>query len=121
MQVLLIDDNVEITDLVAYYLDDMIDTVCTVANSGAHGLELIRDGDFDLILLDIAMPDLNGMDVLNSLKRDGLLKSNNIILFTAVPLTDKDLQELLESGVKGIIRKPVSIDDLEGIVKKFRS
>lgn len=33
-------------------------------------------------------------------------------------MTDKNLEELLESGVKSIIRKPVSIDDLEGVVKK---
>ena len=56
---------------------------CEVANTGQEGLDRIRAENFDLILLDLAMPPFSGMHVLLSLKLDGLIKSRNIVIFTA--------------------------------------
>ena len=47
------------------------------------GLERIRNDKFDFILLDIAMPEFSGWDILQSLKKDGLVESKNIVIFTA--------------------------------------
>jgi hypothetical protein len=42
------------------------------------------------------------------------------MIFTASSLTDIEVQEMLSSGAKGVLRKPLSIDDLIGAVEKFR-
>lgn len=55
---------------------------CEVINDGPQGLEKIRNGKFDLVLLDIAMPKFTGWDILQSLKNDGLVESKNIVIFT---------------------------------------
>jgi DNA-binding response OmpR family regulator len=58
MKLLVIDDNKDITDVMMVYSESKgLD--CTVINDGNDGLNLIRDNnDFDLILLDLAMPEL---------------------------------------------------------------
>ena len=59
------------------------DIECNMINNGREGLERIRNDKFDLVLLDLAMPDFSGWDVIKSLHKDGLIKSKNIVIFTA--------------------------------------
>jgi CheY-like chemotaxis protein len=90
-----------------------------VITDGSTGLDMIRNKQFDLILLDVAMPDFTGLDVIDSLKNEGLLESKNIIIFTAS--SDKNLFERLKnSGVKGILKKPSSLQELEDLLDKYR-
>jgi two-component system OmpR family response regulator len=117
IKILLIDDNREITDAVTFYLD-CLDIPCTVTNDGREGLRKIKEcTDFDLILLDIAMPEFTGFDVILELKKDGLLSARNIVFFTASNVNE---EELLSQGAKGVIRKPISVDDLQQAIEKFR-
>lgn len=67
MKVLVIDDNKDITDVLSFYCDSS-GIVCTTTN----GLDTMHKEKYDLILLDLAMPDLSGYDVVKSLKKDGI-------------------------------------------------
>lgn len=119
LRLLIVDDNEEITDGITYYLstDQTID--CEVTNDGPQGLERIRNDKFDLILLDLAMPDFSGFDIVKSLKQDGLLESKNIVIFTAS--TDQRLfDEMKKAGIKDIFKKPFSINDLTALIDKYR-
>lgn len=118
MNILIIDDNEEITEVISFYCGKKnID--CKVVNDGKEGLETMRSNDeFDLILLDLAMPDFTGIDVLNSLKNDGLLESKNVVVMTAS--SDQNMpEEIGNSGVKGILRKLCSLDELAELMEKF--
>jgi DNA-binding response OmpR family regulator len=114
-----VDDNEEITEGINFYLstDQTID--CEVTNDGPQGLERIRNDKFDLILLDLAMPDFSGFDVIKSLKQDGLLESKNIVIFTASSNQDL-LYEVRNNGVKEIFKKPFSLDQLIALIEKYR-
>ena len=59
---------------------------CHVVDNGQEGLERIRKNKFDLILLDIAMPEFTGLDIIKSIKQDGPIESKNIVVFTAHPI-----------------------------------
>jgi two-component system OmpR family response regulator len=75
----------------------------------------IRDNkkdNFDVILLDLAMPEFSGFDIFAALKSEHLLKSKYILVFAAYSVTDKAVVELLASGAKGVLRNPISMDDL---------
>ena len=74
MRLLVVDDNEEITEAIAEYFGADQDMECEVINDGQQGLERIRIGKNDLILLDIAMPEFSGWDILQSLKNDGLVR-----------------------------------------------
>ncbi len=118
MKILVVDDNKEITEAVSFYLDT-IDISCTVTNDGREALKMIKErDDFDLILLDIAMPDFTGLDVVDQLKKDSLLSTRNIVFFTASNINE---DQLLSHGAKGIIRKPISIEELQSSINKFMS
>src|SRR5947209_19844286 len=118
MRVLIIDDNEDVTEAISDYLESIGDS-CTCLKDGKQGLEVIKkEGhNYDAIILDLAMPDFSGYDVLHSLKNERLLNPHNIILFTASSIPDKDAEAI---GVKTILRKPLSLVDLEAPITKFR-
>ena len=119
LRLLIVDDNEEITDGITYYLSTHQTIDCEVTNDGPQGLERIRNDKFDLILLDLAMPDFSGFDIVKSLKQDGLLESKNIVIFTAS--TDQRLfDEMKKAGIKDIFKKPFSINDLIALIDKYR-
>ena len=82
-------------------------------------MEAIRNNQYDLILLDVAMPDFSGMDVMNSLQKEGLLQSSNIVIFTAS--SDPGVMtKLRREGANDIFKKPCSIEQLTELIQKYR-
>jgi CheY-like chemotaxis protein len=65
------------------------------------------------------MPEFSGVDVIESLKEDGIFESRNIVIFTASS-EQKTLEKLKRSGVKEIFKKPCSLDDLKELVDRYR-
>ena len=74
MRILLVEDNLEISEVMTVYCGFKKDIDCKVVNSGQEGLERIRNENFDLILLDLAMPEFSGKDVIQSFTKDHLYK-----------------------------------------------
>ena len=70
-------------------------------------------------MLDLAMPEFSGYDVIKSLKQDGVIESNNIVVFTASSDL-KTLNEIRNSGVKEVFKKPFSLDDITALIEKYR-
>ena len=122
MKVLVIDDNKDLTEAISYSLEDQ-DIELKIINQGKEGLdEILRErGKYNVILPDIAMPEFSGMDILARLKKEDVIKSENIIIFTASSITDRDIDDFVKSGAKGILKKPVSLDDLTQLIEKYRS
>jgi DNA-binding response OmpR family regulator len=122
MKLLVIDDNKDLTEAIYDSLDSP-EIECTMINDGKAGLdEILKErGKYNLILLDIAMPDFSGIDILRTLKKDDLLKSENVIIFTASSITDRDIDDFVASGAKGVLKKPVSLDELTELVEKYNT
>lgn len=119
MKVLLVDDNKDIAEMVRLCLESQ-DIECKLVGDGRAGLQTIKENTFDLILLDLAIPEFSGFDIFKALKDEGLLESKNVLIFTASSVTDQEVQEMLSSGAKGVLRKPLSIDDLTDAVERYR-
>jgi len=112
MNILAIDDNEDILNLLKTVLTSKGHNF-TQASNGKDGIKLIEGQRFDAILLDLAMPEFSGLDVIESLKKIGKIGYQNIILFTASSATDKEIDVLLKyDGIKSCIRKPVDINVL---------
>jgi CheY-like chemotaxis protein len=119
MNLLVVDDSKDITDVLMVYCESK-GIECTVVNAGIDGLEIIRNNNnFDLILLDLAMPAFSGLDVIKSLKNENLLERRNIVVFTASS-DPKVFGETERSGVKAVFKKPFSLDDLTALIEKYR-
>ena len=119
MEVLLIDDNTEITEMISFFLDTQ-NILCEVENDGKRGLEKIKEKRFNVILLDLTMPVFSGYDLFNELKRENALRKNNIVIFTASNIEQEKIDKMMEEGIKAIIRKPISIDSIIETINKFR-
>jgi len=111
LKILGIDDTFAVNELLETVLNGSGYDFMYV-NNGKDGLKLIEAKKFDLVLLDLAMPEFTGLDVIKSLEDKGLLGKQKIILFTASALSDNKLNEILNKGIHSYIRKPIDIDVL---------
>ena len=121
-KILVVDDCKTITDLVKLILESS-GYSCSTANSATECLSLLRTKRFDLILLDIAMPEVSGIDMLKNAKEDGTpLIHTRIVLFTASSLTDAQLNDLKNQyGVLDCIKKPMTRAKLLEVVGRCLS
>ena len=119
-QILVVDDNQDITDMVKEMLEGS-PYHCVIANSGKQGLELIKENDFDLILLDMAMPEMSGLDVLRKLKELDLAQKTNVVLVTASPMySDMDLTQIrADYGAIERVKKPFTDKALISVIEKY--
>jgi len=81
-------------------------------NNGKEGLKLIQENSYDLVLLDLSMPEFTGLDVVDSLNNDGIINKQKIVVFTASSMNESEIEELLKKGAYSCIRKPIDIDVL---------
>jgi DNA-binding response OmpR family regulator len=117
LRVLVIDDNGEINEVLKVYCESR-GIECTTINDGKKGLKTILEDTFDLILLDLAMPEFSGIDVVASLKKADVLSTKNVVIFTASS-DPKIIEEMKNIGVKEILKKPISIDELTSFIDRY--
>src|SRR4249920_4204207 len=89
MKLLIIDDTNDITDLFAKVLGTLGHEIVT-SDNGIEGLDLMMKQKFDAILLDIAMPDFTGLDVIDKLIETDKIRDSLIVLLTASSITDAE-------------------------------
>ncbi len=77
MKILGIDDNEDLLQVCEMVLTSEGHEYTGIDN-GKEGLELIRDEKFDVVLLDLAMPDFSGVDVLDALVKEGIMDKQRI-------------------------------------------
>ena len=111
MRVLIIDDNSEITDMLSRFLKlENIDVA--VSNDGRNGLALIRSSNFDRVILDLAMPEFSGMDVLETIQNEKIIGIDKVVLFTASSVSQDEINSMLALGVKACLKKPAKMNEL---------
>ncbi len=77
----------------------------TTANDGVQGLTAAREGGYQLILLDLMMPKLDGIGFLKELKKDGPKKPNGPIIILSNAGYNKVAEEAMTLGAKGFLLK----------------
>ena len=112
MKVLIVDDNENITVLLSTFLNSKgFETVVT--NDPMEGLGRIQQEQFDVILLDISMPEISGFNIIDILAREKILKNQNIFIFSANSFQDIDIKNLLiRNGINGYFKKPIQLSKL---------
>jgi len=85
---------------------------------GTRALEMVREHRPDIILMDIQLPDVSGLDVTRQLKADVELRDIPIIAVTALALRG-DEERVLEAGCNAYISKPISVASFLDEVRKY--
>lgn len=88
------------------------------AENGVEGVKVAMDEKPDLIICDIAMPEMNGFEVLAKIKQNPSL-ANKPFLFLSAKITKEDEAKGLAAGATGYLKKPMWPDDILTAVKKY--
>ena len=89
-------------------------TVAGEAGSGAETVKMVRASDWDLVLLDITMPDMNGVDTLQQIKRS---KPDLPVLILSMHPEDQYAVNLLRAGANGYVCKECAPEQLIGAIR----
>lgn len=108
MRILLVEDDVTIARLLKEGLEDESYAV-DVANDGSEGYRTAAADDYDVIILDIMLPGMNGYEVCRALRNDG--NKTPILMLTARD-AERDIVEGLDTGADDYLAKPFSFDVL---------
>ncbi len=117
MNILIIDDHKVVLDGISTILNKQrnVDSV-TAANSGQEGLNHIEKDDFDLLLLDINMPNINGIEVCQRVKK---LKPTLPILALSMHHEPAIIQKMIKAGANGYLLKDSGSDELLTAIKSI--
>lgn len=102
--ILVVDDNEINRDIIRLYLQRM-DHSASLAENGRAALEMLQAQKFDLVLLDIMMPEMNGYQVLQHIKNDGALRDIPVIMISALDEVDSVVR-CIEMGAADYLPKP---------------
>ncbi|ENB9121489.1 aerobic respiration two-component sensor histidine kinase ArcB [Escherichia coli] len=117
LNVLLVED-IELNVIVARSVLEKLGNSVDVAMTGKAALEMFKPGEYDLVLLDIQLPDITGLDISRELtKRYPREDLPPLVALTANVLKDK--QEYLNAGMDDVLSKPLSVPALTAMIKKF--
>lgn len=112
IKILAVDDDTEVRDIIFVYLDSLGFDV-DIADCGEKGLELFDKNDYDLVITDIKMPGISGVELAEEIfKRD--FKGG--IIFISGYLGEYSEDMVLSLGIDAYLKKPFNMDHLGRII-----
>ena len=114
--ILIVDDDAELRDLIAIHLG-VSGYQTSEAADGRYALDLIHTGQpFSLVFLDLRMPRMNGLELLEVLRTDGLLDHLPVVVLTGDANTGRDA---IRIGARTFLKKPIGVDELNNAVRTY--
>src|SRR5436305_6662744 len=113
-RVLVVDDDTLLRGLVTQQLLRS-DFAATPAASARECLQLLHDADYDVILLDIMMPDMSGLDALREIRK--LEDPPEVVMLTADASLSTGI-EAMRAGAYDYLTKPATLDEMEAVLRK---
>lgn len=104
-RVLVVDDNLDNRDVLARRLRRLEITEVIQAEDGLEAMRCLRSGSFDLVLLDVMMPRMNGVEVLEAMKAEGHLADTPVVMISAASELDTVVR-CIELGAEDYLPKP---------------
>lgn len=113
---LICDDSMMARKQVARSLPEGWDVDITFATNGLEGIEAIRAGKGEMVFLDLTMPEMDGYQVLEAVKTEGL---NAMIIVISGDIQPEAHQRVTSLGAMDFIQKPVNAEKLQETLRKF--
>lgn len=121
LDILIAEDNIAI-QTITHRLISSMNHSCTIAKNGIEAVELNKTGNYDLILMDINMPDMDGFNASKAIRKFETLnkRQRTYIVATTANAYSNEQKKCMEAGMDCFIRKPYKQDELQAIIEKTR-
>ena len=113
--ILIVDDDLGMSETLSDILGELGFKVA-VANDGFKAIKMVNKDDYNMALIDIMMPGINGVEIFKEIKN--IRPAMKVIMMTAYSVEDL-VKEALKECAYGIIYKPLNIDDILNIIEKI--
>jgi DNA-binding response OmpR family regulator len=110
LNLLVVEDTLDTRDLLQFYFTRAGYNVST-ANDGQEGLNMTKAEKPDLILTDVAMPNMDGVEMIREIRSESEFANIPIIVFTARSASSNE--EILAAGANRIFHKPFDFDEVQ--------
>jgi CheY-like chemotaxis protein len=119
---ILLAEDVDVNAMIATRFLGRLGHNVTVAENGIEALQKLEDGDFDLVLMDVEMPEMDGMETTRRIRQQSDPEKHRIpvIAMTAHAVTEIQ-QRCLEAGMNDYITKPLEPETLKRVLEKYQS
>lgn len=123
LSILLVEDNPDHADLISEMLEEAGVSTITHVTSGQKALDFLIDNrgsprPVNLVLMDIKMPRMTGLETLDKIKSHRLLR-NMPVLMLSTSDNQKDIKDSFDRGAAGYITKPLTLPDLEAVLLRL--
>jgi two-component system chemotaxis response regulator CheY len=117
-KVLIVEDSATMRSLIASTIDEMKGFELFEAGNGFEALKALPSQHFDLIITDLNMPDINGLEIIKFVKEHPSYKTIPLVIVTT-RMGEEDRKKGLALGASGYVIKPFEPDDLKKVVRKI--
>ena len=114
---LIVDDSDAARSLIRSLVEDIGDVNVSEASTGFEALKSLPHQPFDIILVDINMPDINGVELIHFIKSTDRYKNIPVII-VSTESSEEDINRGMSLGAFAYITKPFKSEELQGVVKK---
>ena len=116
VSVLVVDDSPIARKMLIKALPPDWDIEITQAANGIEALAAYRAGHVDIMFLDLTMPDMDGYQVLETLRKEDL---NCLVIVVSADVQEKAQERVLAMGAIAFIRKPITAEGLRDVLKQY--
>ncbi|MEK6692257.1 MAG: response regulator [Nitrospirota bacterium] len=115
--ILVVEDSSTTRSMIRAALEEIEDFSSVEAGTGFEALKTLPTQNFDLIITDINMPDINGLELISFVKNHPSYKDIPLLI-VSTERSEEDMRRGMELGASGYITKPFRPENLREIVKK---
>ena len=116
--ILVVDDSETIRAVIARTLDiaNVPVNILYEATNGREALDILNENWVDLVFADINMPEMNGVEMVEQMSKDGILQTVPVVIVSTEGSQTR-IEELKAKGVQGYVRKPFTPEVIRKVVK----
>ena len=114
LTLLYVEDNQDAREMTAMILEDFFDTII-IASDGSEGLEKFKNNSIDLVITDINMPKMNGLELCKEIRK---LDNDIPLIILSAHNEDNFFIDSISNGISGYLLKPIDIDLLSNLISR---
>jgi len=92
---------------------------CDLAGNGAEALAALRRQDYDIIFMDVQMPEMDGLEATRQIRAGWPAEARPVIIAMTAAATRTDRDQCLDAGMDDFVTKPVRLDDLRRVIERW--